>query len=181
MKLSFLTCSCCTFESSPGLMKTSLTCCSVYCTYIWSTSCCVVVNYVLKGSLTYLCNRNCPPCTWRDQSHQVSHNPWKTPTRSWQQCPCGKHTFILVHYDQSFVLVRIFRLQWWWWCSPVHEAFALQVCQRCAQLVGEQNQRGQVQVVLPYLQKRPQLKINTMVITRWFSGESKRWSTKRGV
>lgn len=102
MKLSFLTCSCCTFESSPGLMKTSLTCCSVYCTYIWSTSCCVVVNYVLKGSLTYLCNRNCPPCTWRDQSHQVSHNQWKTPTHSWQQCPCGKHTFILVHYDQSF-------------------------------------------------------------------------------
>lgn len=160
-------------------MKTS---CSVYCTYVLRTLCCVVVNYLLKGSLSYLCNRNCPPCTWRDQSHQVSHNPWKTPTHSWQQCPCGKHIYLSALWsEKSFVLVKIFRLQWSWWCSPVHKAFALQVRQRCAQLVGEQNQRGQVQVVLPYLQERPQLKINTMVIFRWFSGESKRWSTKRGV
>ncbi len=138
-----------------------------------STSCCIVFkcmsNGKLKCSLTYLYNRNCPPCIWRDRSHQVAHSLWKTPARSWQQCPCTKHTFTSVHYNQQ-TEERLF-----WACedlqSPVHEAFALQVRQRCAQLIGEQNQRGQVEVVLPYLQERPQLKWIkpfSMEISRWF-------------
>lgn len=42
-------------------------------------------------------------------------------------------------------------------CVPVHEAFTLQICQRCAELVGKQNERGQIQTVLPHLKKRAQL------------------------
>lgn len=41
---------------------------------------------------------------------------------------------------------------------PVHKAFALQVGQRCAELVGKQDEGGQVQAVLPHLQERAQLR-----------------------
>lgn len=43
------------------------------------------------------------------------------------------------------------------WTSPVHKSFALQVRESRAELVGIQDQRRQVQIVLPDLQKRPQL------------------------
>lgn len=43
-------------------------------------------------------------------------------------------------------------------CVPVHEAFTLQICQRCAELVGKQNERGQIQTVLPHLKERAQLR-----------------------
>ena len=42
-------------------------------------------------------------------------------------------------------------------CLPVDEAFALQVGQCRAELVGKQNERGQVEIVLPHLKERPQL------------------------
>lgn len=43
---------------------------------------------------------------------------------------------------------------------PVHKAFALQVGQRCTELVGKQNEGGQVQAVLLHLKERPQLHTN---------------------
>ena len=36
-------------------------------------------------------------------------------------------------------------------CVPVDKAFALQICERCAELVGEQNESGQIQIVLSNL------------------------------
>lgn len=38
-------------------------------------------------------------------------------------------------------------------CIPVYKAFALQISQCCAELVGVQDERGQVQTVLPHLQE----------------------------
>lgn len=40
---------------------------------------------------------------------------------------------------------------------PVYKAFALQIGQCCTELVGKQNESGQVQTVLPHLQERTQL------------------------
>lgn len=40
---------------------------------------------------------------------------------------------------------------------PVHKAFALQVGQRRAELVGKEDESGQVQAVLPHLQEGAQL------------------------
>lgn len=40
---------------------------------------------------------------------------------------------------------------------PVHKAFALQIGQGCTELVGKQDESGQVQTVLPHLQERAQL------------------------
>lgn len=42
-------------------------------------------------------------------------------------------------------------------CVPVYKAFALQISQCRAELVGEQNERGQIQIVLPDLKERTQL------------------------
>ena len=43
------------------------------------------------------------------------------------------------------------------WILPVHESFALQIRQSCTKLIGIQDQRREIQTVLPHLQKRPQL------------------------
>ena len=42
-------------------------------------------------------------------------------------------------------------------CVPVYKAFALQISKCRAELVGEQNERGQIQIVLPDLKERTQL------------------------
>lgn len=39
----------------------------------------------------------------------------------------------------------------------MHKSLALQVCQRCAELIGVQDETGQVETVLPHLEERPQL------------------------
>ena len=42
--------------------------------------------------------------------------------------------------------------------SPVYKAFALQVSEGGAELVGEQDESGQLQTVLPHLQEGTQLR-----------------------
>lgn len=48
----------------------------------------------------YLCNKSCPPCTWRVQSLRVSHSLRKTLTHSWQRCPCRKRTHRRTHMNK---------------------------------------------------------------------------------
>lgn len=39
----------------------------------------------------------------------------------------------------------------------MHKSLALQICQRCAELVGVQDEAGQVETVLPHLEEGAQL------------------------
>ena len=48
---------------------------------------------------------------------------------------------------------------------PVHKAFTLQISQCCAELVGKQDESGQIQTVLPHLKERTQLQ--TQRRDRW--------------
>lgn len=117
----------------------------------------VITEY--KAVHDYLCSTSCPPCIVTDQSLRASHSRPKTPTHCELRCPCESTRLSLDLMQSCCVLSlqtskRHFILHV---CVPVYKAFTLQISQCCAELVGKQNESGQIQTVLPHLKERTQL------------------------